>query len=97
MNIAASVFGLHVIYSRAYHSREEGLEAINRTEKELYDKMSEYCEDLKWNNSGSTIVLECTLEEDSGRFKCIFIYYGTSVIGFQYCHPVLGLDSTYLK
>ena len=73
MNIAASVFGLHVIYSRAYHSREEGLEAINRTEKELYDKMSEYCEDLKWNNPGSTIVLECTPEGDGRHFKRVFI------------------------
>ena len=66
-------FGLHVSYSEAYCARDEGLEAINGTEKELYDKMSEYCEDLKRNNPGSTIVLECTPEEDSRHFKRVFI------------------------
>src|SRR5438552_2306975 len=59
--------------------------------------MPDYCEDIKWNNSGSTILLECTPEEDGRRFKCIFICYSTSAIEFQYCHPVLGLNSTHLK
>ena len=31
-------FGLHVNYSEAYCTRDEGLEAINGTEKESYDK-----------------------------------------------------------
>src|SRR5438477_7844449 len=53
-------FGVHVSCSQAYRAREEGLEAINGIEEELYDKMPEYCEDLKRNNSGNTIVLEYT-------------------------------------
>ena len=65
--------------------------------KNRMTKMPEYWEDLKWNNPGSTIVLECTPEEDGRCFKRVFICYGASATGFQYCRPVLGLDGTHLK
>src|SRR5205814_4597200 len=44
----------------------------------------------------STIVLECTPEEDSHHFQCVFICYSASATGFQYCCLVLGLDGTHL-
>src|SRR5437667_8073929 len=47
-------FGLHVNYMIAYHTKEHGLAEINRMEEESYDKMPEYCEDLKWNNRDGT-------------------------------------------
>ena len=89
--------GIQVSYIQVYHAKEEGLEAINGTEEESYNKIPQYCEDLKRNNLGRTIVLECTPEEDGRRFNGLFICYGASAIGFQYCRPVLGLDGTHLK
>ena len=88
--------GIQVSYIQAYRAKE-GLAAINGTDKESYNKMPKYCEDLKWNNPGSTIVLECTPEEDGHRFQHVFICYSASATGFQYCRPVLGLNSTHLK
>ena len=89
--------GIQVSYIQAYGVKEEGLAAINGTDEEAYNKMMKYCEDLKQNNSGSTIVLECTPEEDSRRFQHVFICCGVLAIGVQFCCPVLGLDGTHLK
>ena len=82
----------------AYRAKEQGLAEINGTEEESYDKMPEYCEDLKRNNPGSTIALECSTEEAGiSRFKRVFICFGASAMGFQFCRPILGLDGTHLK
>ena len=59
--------------------------------------MSEYCEDLKLNNPSSTIVLECTFEEDSRCFECVFTCYSALATGFQYCCLVHAFNSTHLK
>ena len=59
--------------------------------------MPKYCEDLKHNNPASTIVFESTEEGNQSRFNRVFICYGASAIGFEFCYPVLGLDGTHLK
>jgi len=56
--------GIQISYLQAYRAKEEGLHTINGTEEESYEKLPEYCENLKRNNPGSTIVLECTPEEN---------------------------------
>ena len=89
--------GIQISYIQAYRAKEEGLKAINGTDEESYEKMLKYCEDLKRNNPGSIIVLECTPEEDGRRFQRVFICYGATASGFQYCRPVLGLDGTHLN
>jgi hypothetical protein len=60
------------------------LTMIIGTEEDSYAALSEYCEELQRNNSESTVVLECTEEEMTHRFKQVFIYYGASVIGFAF-------------
>ena len=89
--------GIQISYIQAYRAKEEGLKTINGTEEESYEKLPEHCEDLKRNNPGSTIVFECTPEEDGRRFRRVFICYGATASGFQYCRPVLGLDGTHLN
>ena len=58
-------FRLHINYLIAYHVKEQRLAEINRTEEEFCNKMLEYCEDLKWNNLGSTIAVEYSTEKAS--------------------------------
>ena len=91
-------FGLHINYMTANRAKEQGLVEINGTAEDSYHKMPEYCEDLNRNNPGSTIVLERSTEEAGiSRFKRVFICFGASTMGFQFCRPILGLDGTHLK
>ena len=41
--------------------------------------------------------IECAPEENGQRFRHVFICYGASASGFQYCRPILSLDGTHLK
>jgi hypothetical protein len=91
-------YGIQLTYKQAHRAKQRALQAINGTEEESFAAMSKYCEDLKRNNPGSTIVFECTEEEgNQSRFSRVFICYGASAIGFGFCCPVLGLDGTHLK
>jgi MuDR family transposase len=90
--------GIQMTYAQAHRAKQQALQAINGTEEEAFAAMPKYCEDLKRNNPGSTIILECTEEEgNQSRFNRVFICYGASAIGFGFCCPVLGLDGTHLK
>ena len=71
---------------------------INGTVEDAYNALPKYCEDFNQSNPDSTIVLECTLECNGSQCcQCVFVSYSASAIGFGYCRPILGLDSTYLK
>src|SRR5271169_3635530 len=88
--------GIHMSYKQAHRAKFEALNAINGTEEEAYAAMPKYCEDLRHNNPGSTIELECHEVEGGSRFYRVFICYGASAIGFAVCCLVLGLDGTHL-
>ena len=87
-----------------YHTKKRfepkaiALRALNGTDEESYNTLPKYCTDLLRNNSGSKIVLESTLDENTmeERFRRMFVCYKASAIGFSFCQPVLGLDGTYL-
>lgn len=85
--------GIHMTYQQAHRAKEYALNAINGTEEDSYAAMPKYCEDLKRNNPGSTIVFESI----ENRFHRVFICYGACASGFAYCCPVIGIDGTHLK
>jgi hypothetical protein len=91
--------GIQMNYQQAYRAKVQALNAINGTEEDAYTALPKYCDDLKRNNPGSTIVLEFYVEESGmqHRFRRMFICYGASAVGFGFCCPVLGLDGTHLK
>lgn len=90
--------GIHMSYNQAYRAKVEALKVVNGSDKDAFAAMPKYYEDLRRNNPGSIIELECHEEEDGRtRFYRIFICYGVSAIGFRYCCPVLGLDGTHLN
>src|SRR5271154_6992630 len=85
--------GVQITYSKAWRAKENAITSINGSFEAAYSKLSKYCEDIERTNSHSKAIVE-TIE---GRFKRIFICFGASAVGFQYCRPVLGLDGTHLK
>ena len=70
---------------------------INGLEEDSYVAFPEYCKDLEYNNPESTIILECIDEGTIYHFKCIFMCYGMSLIGFAFYCLVFNLDGTHLK
>ena len=90
-----------------YHTKKRfepkaiALRALNGTDEESYNTLPKYCTDLLRNNSGSKIVLESTLDENTmeEHFQRLgmFVCYKASAIGFSFCRPVLNLDGTYLN
>src|SRR5439155_3404459 len=90
-------YGINVWYLKANRAKGAALEAINGTDEDSYNALPKYCDDLGRNNPDSTIVLECTSEEENSRFRRMFVCYAASAIGFGYCPPVLGLVGTHLK
>jgi len=86
--------GVDITYYKAWHGRELALKRINGTHEEAYAKLPKYCEDLVNSNPHTTAIIE---RDEDCKFKQIFISYGASALSFAHCHPLLGLDGTYLK
>ncbi|KAL5580252.1 hypothetical protein UlMin_012694 [Ulmus minor] len=49
---------------------------------------------LMETNPGSVVNLEVS---DGNKFQYLFIAFATSIQGFSYCQPVIGIDATHLK
>ena len=89
--------GINIPYWTANRAKGEALAEINGSDEDAYHALPKYCEDLRRNNPGSTVILESTPQEDGPHFRRMFVCYSASAIGFVYCRPVLGLDGTHLK
>lgn len=79
---------------KAYRGRECAIEFINGSHEEAYSYLPKYCEEIQRSNPGSTVQLD--VDPTMHRFKCVFISFAASAMGFAYCWPLLGLDGTHL-
>ncbi|KAL6125359.1 hypothetical protein ACLB2K_073418 [Fragaria x ananassa] len=76
-----------------YRGKDNANRSLQCDEGIGYGYLSWYLEAVKRTNHGSS----CVLDIQDGRFRRLFIAYGASIHGFQYCHPILFVDGTFIN
>ncbi|EPS66978.1 hypothetical protein M569_07797, partial [Genlisea aurea] len=91
--------GLCIPMKTAYRARTKALAMLSGTDDEQYKDLWRYCEQLKLNNPGSTIVLK--LQDDGPvdkRFLRFYCCFAACKEGFKVgCRPLFGVDGCFLK
>ncbi|XP_028104686.1 uncharacterized protein LOC114303734 [Camellia sinensis] len=88
-------YELRVSYRQAWLRVEKAKCEIFGDYLMSFDLLKWYVDVTKSCNPGSYIEFECT--NDTKRFKRLFVSFHGSISGFDYCRPLLLLDSTFLK
>lgn len=86
-------YGFEVAYHTAYRGKDAANRSLHGDEGIGYGYLPWYLEAVKRTNPGS----RCVLDTQDGRFRRLFIAYGASLHGFQYCPPILFVDGTFIK
>ncbi|XP_028056594.1 uncharacterized protein LOC114260640 [Camellia sinensis] len=88
-------YGLRVSYRQAWLGVEKAKCEIFRDYLMAFDQLRWYVDVTKSCNPGSYIEFEC--DDDTKRFKRLFVSFHGSISGFDYCRPLLFLVGTFLK
>ena len=87
-------YGVSLSYNIAYYGVEKARSNLFGNYMISYDQMRIYIERSMRCNPGSHMVLD--VDEESKRFRRLFISYHAYTEGFNYCRPMLFLDATFL-
>ncbi|KAL7168953.1 hypothetical protein ACSBR2_034059 [Camellia fascicularis] len=75
---------------------------VDKARGGLFDDFATSFDQLRWylemgmrTNPGS--VFELDVDESSGCFRKLFVAFHGCLYGFQFCHPLLFVDGTFLK
>ncbi|XP_028056952.1 uncharacterized protein LOC114260951 [Camellia sinensis] len=88
-------YGLRVSYRQAWLGVEKAKGEIFGDYLMSFDQLRWYVDVAKSCNPESYIEFEC--DDDTKRFKRLFVAFHGSISGFDYCRPLLFLDGTFLK
>ncbi|CAL8106811.1 unnamed protein product [Prunus armeniaca] len=98
MKIVRKNYGIDITANQFYKAKSIARERIHGSIEEQYAKLWDYCEELKTNNPGSTILIKTDLRGDNPVFKIIDICFGALKKGFiAGCMPVVGFDGCHVK
>ncbi|XP_028066180.1 uncharacterized protein LOC114269109 [Camellia sinensis] len=88
-------YGLRVSYRQAWLGLEKAKCEIFGDYLMSFDQLRWYVDVAKSCNLGSYIKFKCN--DDTKRFKRLFVSFHGSISGFDYCRSLLFLDGTFLK
>ena len=88
-------YGLIMNYHLAWWAVERAKQQIYGDQSASFDRLRWYREALLSSNPGS--IFEIDYDDDSGRFKKLFVSFHACIEGFKFCRPLLFLDGTFLK
>ncbi|KAM1196499.1 hypothetical protein ACFX2J_022859 [Malus domestica] len=88
-------YGLDVKYLAAWRGKEIAYDEINGDKAFSFEFLPWYLDEFVLANDGLFCALE--LDNDSNRFKRLFISFGSCVKGFLWCRSMLFLDGSSLK
>ncbi|XP_058198332.1 uncharacterized protein LOC131313848 [Rhododendron vialii] len=86
--------------SQLYRAKRKAAMLIYGDDIEQYGRLWDYCEELRRSNSGSTIVMDAPLDEETGqpRFNRLYICFAACKSGFIHgCRKLIGVDGCHLK
>ena len=87
--------GVRLSYYFAYTGRGIAIKEIHGDDSVSYKQLAWYTESIRRTNPGSYVTLE--VDEESRKFKRIFISFEACIYGFNFCRPLLCLDGCHLK
>nr|XP_016497352.1 PREDICTED: uncharacterized protein LOC107816176 [Nicotiana tabacum] len=86
--------GLDIGYHKAWRAIQCASTLIRGTPEENYDLLSSYLYMMKSKNLGTYTNIKI---DDNNRFPYMFYAYGSSITGWNYCRPVIVVDTNFLK
>ncbi|KAG5515136.1 hypothetical protein RHGRI_036244 [Rhododendron griersonianum] len=88
-------YGLNISYHQAWWGIEKARGLVFGDYVKSFSCLKWYVGAAKSTNPGSHIELES--DEESKRFKRLFVAFGACVQGFNQCRPLIFLDAAHLK
>jgi hypothetical protein len=85
---------------QVYRARKMATENIQRSHKEQYRKIWDYCETLKEKNVGTTtlLIVERPCLDVAATFQRLYVCLAATRTGFkEECRQLIGLDGCFLK
>ena len=85
---------------QVYRVRKRAAENIQKSQKEQYRKIWDYCETLKEKNVGTTTLLDVERPyfDVAATFQRLYVCLVATRTGFkEWCRPLIGLDGCFLK
>ncbi|KAL7229589.1 hypothetical protein ACSBR2_008150 [Camellia fascicularis] len=88
-------YGIDVSYRVAWLGVDKARGGLFGDFATSFDQLRWYLEMAMRTNLGS--VFELDVDESSGCFRRLFVAFHGCLYGFQFCHPLLFVDGTFLK
>ncbi|XP_038975443.1 uncharacterized protein LOC103699943 [Phoenix dactylifera] len=87
-------YGVELPYHQVWHGKEVAMKDLYGHRSKSYDRIRWYCKAIIETNPGSIAEYETI----GGRFRCLFILFHASVMGFiRGCRPLIFMDGTFIK
>ncbi|XP_019253841.1 PREDICTED: uncharacterized protein LOC109232528 [Nicotiana attenuata] len=86
--------GVNLTYMQAWRAKEKALEFLRGHPAHSYSRLPSYLYILEKTYPGTVVKLKKT-EDDC--FLYAFVALSTSIMGWEYCRPVVVVDGTFLK
>ncbi|CAL8173644.1 unnamed protein product [Prunus armeniaca] len=98
MKLIRKHYAIDVTEAQVYKAKSFAKSRIQGSIEEQYGKLWDYCEELKSNNPGSTVIVKTELQGENPIFKRVYICFGALKKGFvEGCRPVVGFDGCHVK
>ncbi|XP_026411173.1 uncharacterized protein LOC113306454 [Papaver somniferum] len=95
MSLFKKTYGSNIKYHHARRGKEAVFEDQYGEDEKSYNDLNWYVKAIKQTNPDSFVKLE--VDEESGRFKWIFICFGVCKHSYRYLKPMIYLDATFLN
>ncbi|KAL5542974.1 hypothetical protein UlMin_010684 [Ulmus minor] len=87
-------YGVTISYEKAWRARKMALDDLTGAPEDSYTHLPSFCYMLESKNPGTVTNIET---DDHNRFKYLFVSFGASIRGWQYCRSVIVVDRTLLR
>ena len=86
-----------VSYWKAWVAKQKILERLFGTHEESFQMLPRLLLAIRDSNSGTFVQWDHKMVDgDKAIFERVFWAFGASIDGFQYCRPLISIDSTHL-
>ncbi|XP_068667709.1 uncharacterized protein [Aristolochia californica] len=89
-------YHISIKYGKTWRAKCKAIKAIYGDWDESFNLLPRFLEAIKEANPGNEYVLCCEEFGHERMFKRVFLAFGPSIAGFQYCRPLISVDGTHL-
>ncbi|CAL2273120.1 unnamed protein product [Prunus armeniaca] len=98
MTLVRKHYSIDVTRDQCYKAKNLTKERIQGSIEEQYLKLWDYCEELKRQNPGSTVLMKTSLRGDDPVFERLYMCFDKLRKGFiEGCRTMVGFDGAFIK